>query len=82
MKDQRRNIINLIDQYQDLNKELDQRGYEGLQPYSLKGSSQAQEEALRSMAKQSGFENLRGFSSWLKASHLDYYDLIKIASPE
>lgn len=53
-----------------------------IQPYKIEGMTEKQEEALRTLAEQSGFKNLRGFASWMKAADLDYYDLIKIASPE
>lgn len=53
-----------------------------LEAYSLRGSSQAQQTALRELAGQYGFENLRGFNRWMEHAELTYYDLIKIASPE
>ncbi len=53
-----------------------------MEPYRLEGMTEAQEEALRSLAYQSGFANLRGFANWMRAADLTYYDLIKVASPE
>lgn len=53
----------------------------GLQAFKLKGTTQNQEQALRSLAKQVGFENMRGFNKWMESADMTYYDLIKIASP-
>jgi hypothetical protein len=55
---------------------------EGMQPFSLKGTTAAQEQALRDLASQSGFKSMRGFNKWMEAADLTYYDLIKVASPE
>jgi hypothetical protein len=53
-----------------------------LQAFSLRTATEKQVEAIRTMARQSGFEDLRGFWKWMQAADLTYYDLIKIASPE
>ena len=62
--------------------QLEQEARGKLEPYSLKESSKEQQEALRGLAGQYGFKNLRGFNKWMEKVELDYYDLIKIASPE
>lgn len=53
-----------------------------LKPFSIAKATDAQEAAIRGLATQAGFETLRGFWSWVKSAALDYYDLIKVASPE
>lgn len=53
-----------------------------MEPYRLEGMTTAQEDALRTLAAQSGFKDLRGFANWMRAAALTYYDLIKVASPE
>lgn len=52
-----------------------------LKPFSLKGATANQEQALRNLAAQSGFKTMRGFNKWMEAAHINYYDLIKVASP-
>ena len=76
------NIQRLIEQYMYREGDTHLEEKFSLQPFSLKGASRKQQEAIRSMAQQVGFKDLRGFSSWLKHVELDYYDLIKVASPE
>lgn len=65
---------------------FDERGEvkrpEGLEPFAIRKATASQEEAIRGLAAQAGFEDLRGFWAWTKSADLDYYDLIKIASPE
>lgn len=63
--------------------EAEQEDYarEHLKPYSLKGTTERQEQALRTLAEQVGFKNMRGFNKWMEAADVTYYDLIKIASP-
>lgn len=53
-----------------------------LEAFSLRTATGAQNKAIRSLAEQVGFDDLRGFWKWLQSADLDYYDLIKIASPE
>lgn len=53
-----------------------------MQAFVLEGMTYLQEIAIRDLAYMSGFKNLRGFASWMKAADLTYYDLIKVASPE
>jgi len=53
-----------------------------LQPFSIRETTGSQEAAIRSLATQAGFKDLRGFWSWVRSAGLDYYDLIKVASPE
>lgn len=53
-----------------------------LEPFTLKNSTQSQEQAIRDLARQAGFKDLRGFHNWMKAADITYYDLIKVASPE
>lgn len=52
-----------------------------LLPFSLYKATQNQTAAIRFLAQQVGFENLRGFWKWVEVAKLTYYDLIKIASP-
>jgi len=54
----------------------------GMQPFSLKGTTTSQEQALRDLAKEVGFKDMRGFNKWMQAANITYYDLIKVASPE
>lgn len=53
-----------------------------IQPFNLSKATSLQKDALRDLAVQSGFKDLRGYANWLKAANLNYYDIIKIASPE
>lgn len=50
---------------------------ERLQPYTIGGATEAQEAAIREMAAELGFENLRGFHMYMKSRDLDYYDIIR-----
>lgn len=52
-----------------------------MQPFSLFGMTEKQEKAIRDLAVQVGFKTLRGFNKWIAAAMINYYDLIKIASP-
>lgn len=52
-----------------------------MQPFTIKGMTSKQEDAIRDLAEDAGFKNLRGFASWMKSADVTYYDLIKIASP-
>jgi hypothetical protein len=63
-------------------EKLKQLEFSGLQAYSIKGTSKSQETALRELAGEYGFDDLRGFNKFLENARLNYYDLIKIASPE
>lgn len=63
------------------NRELDKSDVGEFQPYSLKGTTMKQEQALRDLAKDYGFENMRGFNNYMKGADVTYYDLIKVASP-
>lgn len=62
-------------------KETEWESATGMQPFSIKGTTAKQEQALRGLAKEYGFEDLRGFNKFMEAAHVDYYDLIKVASP-
>lgn len=52
-----------------------------LLPFSIKTASAKQEQAIRSLAKEYGFDDLRGFNKFMEGAHVNYYDLIKVASP-
>lgn len=52
-----------------------------IQAYNLSQATASQRDALRGLAQQMGYKNLRGFANWLRAADLDYYDIIKVASP-
>jgi hypothetical protein len=82
MQDQRRRIIGLMEGILTPEQKLEALATGKLEAYSLKTSSEKQQTAIRALALDYGFVNLRGFASWMKAVGLDYYDLIKIASPE
>ena len=69
--------------YQEVLKEMTRAPEEPqLEPFSIRHATEAQEEAIRGLADQAGFKDLRGFWAWVKSADLDYYDLIRIASPE
>lgn len=55
---------------------------EGIQAFTIRGMSDAQELAIREYARTQDFKDLRGFHMYMKSEELDYYDIIKIASPE
>lgn len=62
-------------------QELGERAGGNLQPYTIREASGKQELAIRSFAFEQGFTDLRGFHMWMKSMDIDYYDIIKIASP-
>lgn len=61
--------------------ELQERleGQNILQPFKLTQATANQEAAIRSYARQEGFNNLRGFSTWLRNNDKTYYDVLKEA---
>lgn len=67
---------------QEIEKRLGIESPTVLQAFSLRGSTASQQEALRTLAYQSGFTNMQGFANWIKEAGLNFYDLIKVASPE
>ena len=68
--------------YQEtFNRRAPQGEYGGMEPFKLRGMSSKQEQALRSLAREYGFKNMRGFNKYMEGAHVDYYDLIKVASP-
>lgn len=63
-------------------EEIEEKETFKMQAYKLQGMTAKQEDALRTLAQQVGFKDMRGFNSWMEAADLTYYDLIKVASPE
>lgn len=46
------------------------------------GATTAQAEAIREVAREMGFKDLRGFNTFMKSMDIDYYDIIKIKYQE
>lgn len=52
---------------------------EPIHEYGLTGG---QEDAIRLYAHNRGFETLRGFHMWMRSMGWDYYNILRIMSPE
>jgi hypothetical protein len=63
-------------------KELVERAGGNIGTYKLGKRSELQEQAVREFAINQGFSNLRGFNKWMENAELNYYDILKIQSPE
>jgi hypothetical protein len=50
--------------------------------YHIDFGAGGQEEAIREQAYVMGFIDLRGFNAYMTSHGWDYYDILKIASPE
>ena len=70
-----------LDEIEELEKELRKNRQEPGEWYKIEYASASQEEAIREFAELLGFENLRGFWSYLEAQEWDYYDVLRAASP-
>lgn len=78
--------LNQFEGFREWHKETfgqypDKNDVGGLQAFSLRGTTAKQEQALRGLAKEYGFDDMRGFNKFMEGAHVDYYDLIKVASP-
>lgn len=67
---------------EDLDEEIEEEQEEGWYdidepPFGI--VTGAQEEAIREMALDFGFENLRGFHMFMRARDWDYYDILQMA---
>jgi hypothetical protein len=61
--------------------ELDWEGEES--PWvSIEDLTEKQEDVVRAMAEEMGFENLAGLAGYLSSHDYDYYDVIKASCRE
>lgn len=53
-----------------------------LLPFHLHKATTKQTGAMRELAREWGFKDLRDYRAFMREVGLDYYDLIKMASPD